>query len=266
MNAPVREIRARYAGSTAIFRLRSPGRLAAMLLIPLAAFATAAIAQVSAQDLRLPISLDADSTDYDGKSSMLRFKGLRLSQGNFGVQADEGRATQLDFEDSRWHFSGNVIIDTENGHIECETADLNFANHELQLATITGSPASFEIQRPDSADSTYAEADQLTYNFELGIVEFFGDATITEGGNQISSSYLVYNIAEQKINAQSAGIDGERVKITYTPRQDPGESLEGETDDATSDGAVDTPDAASDSADGDPNAESESANDGADFP
>ena len=28
--------------------------------------------------LRLPISLDADSTDYDGKSSMLVFRGLTL--------------------------------------------------------------------------------------------------------------------------------------------------------------------------------------------
>ena len=72
-------------------------------------------AAVTAQeeDLRLPISLDADSTDYDGKSSMLMFRGLRLSQGNLGIQADEGRASKLDFEDSVWHFSGNVIIDVE---------------------------------------------------------------------------------------------------------------------------------------------------------
>ena len=34
-----------------------------------------------ATDLRLPISLDADSTYYDGKNSMLMFQGLRLSQG-----------------------------------------------------------------------------------------------------------------------------------------------------------------------------------------
>ena len=38
------------------------------------------LAAAQLTDLRLPISLDADSTDYDGKKSMLRFKGLRLSQ------------------------------------------------------------------------------------------------------------------------------------------------------------------------------------------
>ena len=35
-------------------------------------------------DLRLPVSLDADSTAYDGKSSMVMFRGLRLTQGRLG--------------------------------------------------------------------------------------------------------------------------------------------------------------------------------------
>jgi lipopolysaccharide export system protein LptA len=49
------------------------------------------------------------------------------------------------------------------------------------------------------------------------VVEFSEDAIITEGGNQISSSYLVYNILERRINAQSSGNGDEKVKITYTP-------------------------------------------------
>jgi lipopolysaccharide transport protein LptA len=186
---------------------------AALLVVSLAAFA-----QMSEEDLRLPISLDAESTDYDGKNSMLMFRGLRLTQGNIGVAADEGRATKLDFEDSVWRFSGNVVIDTENGHIECDTADLMFRNHQLQVASITGSPATFEIQRPETTETTYAEAGLLNYNFETGVVEFSENAIITEGGNQISSNYLIYNIAEQRISAHPAGDDGERVRIKYTPK------------------------------------------------
>ncbi len=168
-------------------------------------------------DLRLPISLDADSTDYDGKSSMLMFRGLRLTQGSIGIEADEGRASKLDFEDSVWHFTGNVIIDTENGHIESTTADLKFAGHQLRFATITGSPASFEMKRPGSDKVTYAEAGRLEYDFDAGVVVFSEQATITEGGNQISSNYLVYNITEQRINAQSGGEGDPKVRITYTP-------------------------------------------------
>jgi lipopolysaccharide transport protein LptA len=65
---------------------------------------------------------------------------------------------------------------------------------------------------------TYAEAGRLEYDFGAGIIEFSGDATITEGGNQISSNYLVYNIEEQRINARSAGNGEPRVKIIYTPQ------------------------------------------------
>ena len=82
-------------------------RLAAILLL----LPASAAAQIT--DLRLPISLDADSTAYDGKSSMLMFRGLRMTQGTIGIEADEGRASNLDFEDSVWRFSGNVIVDVE---------------------------------------------------------------------------------------------------------------------------------------------------------
>lgn len=175
-----------------------------------------AAAQIN-EDLRLPISLDADSTDYDGKNSMLMFRGLRLTQGNIGIEADFGRASKLDFEDSVWQFSGDVAIDTGNGHIECATADLRFAGHQLQVATITGSPATFELRRPESDEVTYAEAGRLEYDFPAGIIEFSDDATITEGGNRISSNYLVYNIRERRINAQSNGDEGDKVKVIYTP-------------------------------------------------
>jgi lipopolysaccharide transport protein LptA len=190
-------------------------------LVCLAAITGLAGAPAGAQlkDLRLPISLDADSTDYDGKNSMLMFTGLRLTQGNIGVEADEGRASKLDFEDSVWQFNGNVVIDTENGHIECDAADLTFDGHQLQLATITGSPATFELRRPETDEITYAEAGRLQYDFISGIVEFAENAIISEGGNQISSSYLVYNIAEQRINAQPMGDSDEKVKIRYTPKE-----------------------------------------------
>lgn len=197
-----------------------------------AVFAVALSANVSAQepDLRLPISVDADSVAYDGKNSMLMYRGLKLNQGSIGIEADEGRASNLDFEDSVWEFTGNVAIDVENGRVECDSAHLKFAGHQLQRATITGSPATFEMQRPDSDVVTHAQAGRLDYDFEAGIIEFSDQATITEGGNQISSDYLVYNIEEQRIDARSAGEGKPRVKITYTPR----ESDEEDDDDSAS--------------------------------
>lgn len=183
-------------------------------------------------DLRLPISLNAESTDYDGKNSMLMFKGLRLSQGNISIQADEGKASKLDFADSVWQFTGNVIIDVESGHIECDSADLQFIDHQLRIADIIGSPATFELTRAGSDDTTYAEAGKLRYDFLEGTIEFSENAKIIEGGNQISSNFLIYNIQEQRINAQGDGEGG--VKIIYTPRDaEPDDAEPGEAETST---------------------------------
>lgn len=175
------------------------------------------LAAAQTSDLRLPITLAADSTDYDGKSSMMMFQGLRLSQGTTNIEADEGRASKIDFEDSTWHFTGNVVIDVEAGHIESDSAELSFKDTQLRMAIFEGSPATFELRRPDSEEITYAEAGRLKYDLDTGTVEFSDEAVISEGGNRISSSYLLYNIIEQRISAQSSGEGDDQVKITVIP-------------------------------------------------
>ena len=179
------------------------------------------VAASQMDDLRMPVIIDADRTDYDGKTSMLRFTGLRLTQGGIGIQADVAHASRMDFDDSVWRFSGNVVFDVDEGHVTCDTADLEFSDFRLLEARISGSPATFEFRRPDSEESTYAEAGTLHYDVERGVIEFSDGATITEGGNQISSESLVYNIKEQKINAAASGNGEDRVTVTYTPPDEP---------------------------------------------
>jgi lipopolysaccharide transport protein LptA len=202
------------------------------ILLSATAPATLYVASAQETNLQLPISVDADFFNYDGKNSMLTYRGLKLTQGNIGIQADIGRGSSLDFEDSVWEFSGNVLIDVQNGHIECDAANLKFSGHQLQWAEITGAPATFEMQRPESDVVTYAEAGKLEYDFTNSVVEFSENATISEGGNQISSNYLVYDIKEQRINAQSAGEGKPKVKIIYTPQ----DSAKPQTDEEDSSG------------------------------
>jgi lipopolysaccharide export system protein LptA len=184
---------------------------ALLALVPIAA------AQVTDLDMRLPMDIDADNTSIDGKNSMIIFNGLRLTQGQVSIQADEGRATRMELEDSYWNFAGNVIIDVGTGRIECDTAELLFDDFRLRQATVVGSPATYELKRTGSEDITYAEAGRLKYDVDKGVIEFSDEATITEGGNQISSNVLYYNITEQRIDADSTGEEDDRVRITYTP-------------------------------------------------
>lgn len=187
--------------------------LALCLLLP-------ALSPAQLTDSRLPISLDADFSDYDGKNSMLTFRGLRLSQGGIGIEAEQGMASKLDFEDSVWRLSGNVVIVVDNGRIECDSADLRFSNNQLTAADIGGSPATFVLTRPGNEESTRAEAGALRYDLKAGSIEFSDDAKITEGGNQIASDFLVYNIREQRIKAQGSADGDSKVKITFTPRDE----------------------------------------------
>ena len=187
------------------------------VVVSLFALAVSPVASAQVNDLRLPVIIDADRTDYDGKTSMLKFTGLRLTQGSIGIQADVAHASRMDFDDSVWRFSGNVVFDVNEGRITCDSADLRFSDFQLLEARISGSPATFRFKRVGNEESTYAEAGTLNYNVASGIIEFSGGATITEGGNQISSESLVYNIRAQRITAASTGNGDDRVTVTYTP-------------------------------------------------
>ena len=187
-----------------------PALLCALLLPP------AAAAQVVDLDL-LPWTIDSETAVFDGKTSTTIYTGLRFSQGTTSIESDEGRATNGNEQNRTLQFSGNVVIVIDNGEIRCDTADLMFNGSVLSKAVVSGSPASFELRRPEADDVTSAEAGRLNYDVKNGIIEFSEQAKITEGGNVFSSNYIVYNILERRINADSSGSDEDRVRIIYTP-------------------------------------------------
>lgn len=216
-------------------KLLLPG-IAALILFPLVTGA-----QINDLDMRLPMNIDADNTTIDGKNSMIIFHGLRLTQGQVSIQAEEGRATRMELEDSSWQFTGNVIIDIGAGHIECDSAELLFDEFRLKRAIVMGAPALYDLQRPGAEEITHGEADRLDYDVDAAMIEFSGNAAIVEGGNRISSNVLVYNITEQRINADSSGGEDDRVRITYTPTNgiEPPPDDTGDTGDTGADDAED---------------------------
>jgi lipopolysaccharide transport protein LptA len=195
-----------------------PAAAALILLMP-PSLVTAQIVDLD----RLPWTINSETMAFDGKTSTIIYTGLQFSQGEISIEADEGRATTREQENSTWQFLGNVVIDLTNGHIECASAELTFFGSVLKSAVVTGAPATFELTRTAADDVTYAEAGNLKYDVVKGIIEFSDQATITESGNEISSNFLVYNILERRINADSSGVGEDRVRITYTPTDEVGE-------------------------------------------
>jgi len=172
-------------------------------------------AQINSAEL--PINIDAESTGYLADESVLTFTKLNLSQGGISISADRGEASKLDFENSTWKFEGNIRITLENGSIESDFAHLEFEGHQIKIARIQGGPAKLLIDREDQITRTSAIANRIDYDFQKSLIDFSGNVSIQEGGNQISSEYLVYNIKDQSIQAQSDSKDNSKVKITYTP-------------------------------------------------
>jgi len=181
-------------------------------------FSYSGIIKAQIDTSKLPITIDAESTGYLGDQSILTFKDLYLSQGEISISSDKGQASKLDFENSTWKFEGNVKIVLKNGKIVSSSAYLEFERHQIKTATIKGSQAVIEFHREGKDSPTLAKANRIDYDFEKDIVDFSGDVTIEEDGNQISSDYLVYNINNQTIQAKSSNMDNPKVKITYTPR------------------------------------------------
>ncbi len=175
-----------------------------------------AAAQVVDLDL-LPWTIDSETAVFDGKTSTTIYTGLRFSQGTTSIESDEGRATNGNEQNRTLQFSGNVVIVIDNGEIRCDSADLLFNGSVLSKAIVSGAPATFELRRTTADDVTSAEAGRLNYDVRNGIIEFSDQAKITEGGNVFSSNYIVYNIVERRINADSSGSEDDRVRIIYTP-------------------------------------------------
>lgn len=166
--------------------------------------------------LRLPISLDADSSDFDRKNKHLLFRGVRITQGGLGIEADSAEASQLDFENALWIFRGNVRIDLQTAFIESDEATLNFFDNRLSSAIIKGTPAEFEQQAAGEPEPTKGRAGTMEYDFLTGTVKLSEEAWLRRGSDEITGNTLTYSIKDERMIASSDGTDN-RVKIIITP-------------------------------------------------
>lgn len=202
---------------------RRPASLAPAAL----ALAVLAIAAPLAQDAGaagrrdLPITVEADSTDFDYRNSVLVFRQVRITQGDARVEAEQATATGLEFENSRWQFQGRVRITAEDGVLESDSATVRFENNEIAGAEVVGRPARFRQQRGEQLAE--GRADRIDYDLQSRQVRLSGEAWLSDGRNEITGSRLVYGMREQRVLAEAADQGGQPVRITINPRPAPPE-------------------------------------------
>jgi len=172
----------------------------------------AAAAAAVAQDRNsLPITVEARSSDFDTKNNVLVFNDVTIVQGPTKITAQKAQASGLDFDDSRWEFSGAVQMTLTDGALASDTARVRFAKGEIQSATVTGAPATFEQRR--QAELAQGHANRIDYDLESGTVELAGDAWLSDGRNEITGATLVYSTGSQRVISKT------QVVITIKPHE-----------------------------------------------
>lgn len=188
-----------------------------LLLTALACFAGPGSSQPT--DEPLPISLDADSSSFDRRTETIAFRGLRITQGSMGIEADEAQATGLDFEKSEWHFSGNVRITIDSATIRSDNADLRFEAHELLMAELSGEPAMFEDLSAVGEEPIRGGANLLYYDNVTRTLRMSDGAWLSEGTTQFTGCDLIYDLDEERITSGSSEC-GQDLQIIFVPPAD----------------------------------------------
>lgn len=202
--------------ATAARALRGRG-LPTLVLLAAAASATAQ-APVFTPQPDLPIDLDAASSEFDRRNSRLVFQRVQITQGPLRVTAAVAEATRLDFENSRWLFRGDVVIENGAARVSCNEAELQFMGHQLRTARLVGEPARFEQQR-SGRDPTQGRAGVIDYDVVASTVLLSRDAWLSDGANEVSGERISYDLRREYVTADAAGKGRVRMRINPPARE-----------------------------------------------
>jgi lipopolysaccharide transport protein LptA len=176
--------------------------------------ACACVAAGAQEREQLPIQLTASSLSFDNQKGVVEYGAVTITQGQIRITADRAVTTGVDFEDSKWQFSGTVRISMPDSSIASDSAEVKFSGGEILSAAVTGAPATFEQKRED--ELARGRANRIDYDMKRGSVELAGNAWLTDGKTEITGETLVYSTASQRVVSQK------QVVITIQPGEQAG--------------------------------------------
>jgi len=131
-------------------------------------------------DLREPIDVSADRSEYDQRS---------------------GTQTLI----------GNVEIRQGTMRISAEQVAISLSGGKLARIEGSGSPIRFE-QENDDGEKITGEASTIDYDATDGTLVLAGGATLSQPGQSLSSERIAFDARSQKVRAEGGGNEG-RVTI-----------------------------------------------------
>jgi lipopolysaccharide transport protein LptA len=129
------------------------------------------------------------------------------------IKAERAEATGLDLGSSQWLLTGNVQVFMPQGELHADKATVQFANKRIESMTAEGAPAQFE-HKLENGQSAHGHARVITFDMEHNDLQLNGDGWLSDGCNEINSSHIAYDLATQRVRADSAPGDGGQVHGT----------------------------------------------------
>jgi lipopolysaccharide transport protein LptA len=171
-----------------------------------------------------PISVESGPAEMDYQTHLINMRGgVKISRCDVSVSADTAQATGLDFNNSKWVFTGKVHVRTESqGDLHADRASVEFSNNELARAVVTGTPAQFEQAQSAAGIPATGHAGTIDYDVRAGTVRLTGDAWLARGDSKMDAPTITYNVRAKQIEGENAAVPGSRVHMTIVPRSDPG--------------------------------------------
>lgn len=167
-----------------------------------------------------PVSVEASQSEVDYATHHLILHNVVISQEDLKISAARADATGLNFQDSRWTFTGDVHLTSAlRGNLQSDQAVVEFRNNQIETAVATGQPAQFEQTASSSGVLARGHADTIRYAVAAGTVRLTTDAWLKYGENEITGPDMVYDIKAQRLVSTGGRSPAERIHITIVPRK-----------------------------------------------
>jgi lipopolysaccharide transport protein LptA len=154
---------------------------------------------------REPIVIDSVVATIDDTTNTADFTTISVTQGSTRITAERAHATDVDSKNSRWTFTGRVMITSEQrGSLWADQAILEYRDGALDQILATGAPVRFEQRHIDSERAEHGQADEITYEAKQATVRLRGHPQISMGsGLTMSAPMFLYHVRDGRLQGYS---------------------------------------------------------------
>ncbi len=112
-------------------------------------------------------------------------------------------------DDGVLHMAGNFEMRSTDWRVTAETAEIQGPVENPELLILNGSPARISFDNEGSAIT--GRGGRINYRYREEVLELYEDAVLEGEDISLSSSVIVYDLAEERL--RSSGTDGVEVVV-----------------------------------------------------